>query len=515
MLDRCFEIIEHARKQGSTLPLVKHLTHDRYERVKHRVTKHDHTLLDVIWPGIRYLQEQQEDADNDELDGSGGIIAPDFETYVVFQDLLKPMIKDLHGLGKKIQLHSDPAYYLTSDPKKGKLVELNVEDGGIHAPDSESYTVYKEVMDPIVRDLHGVDDWKKHPEVKMTRTQVLREELRLRRKEESDRQKDQEIHETIVPKKRDVNILILKHDQEDDEIRPELEIMDMDPTGKYVLSARIECSRNLDKFFLPKCLQNDEIEVVEKKLQNALKYQGVVGSQYITVNGGEIQGLGEGSEAANHYYTLYDILAGTNGIRTKMAANDLMLPLCDASGGVHSRMIHGSNWPDHRGVYLSLSGNLAAWVNVQDHLRIVCCSRIDAPGNIGEAYGRVAHLLTALDKHLPPKKDPTLGFLSSRPSCVGNTLRFQAIVRLPRLPTDIVKEFCDEANLLMLHTGLGDFTYKIKNRQSLGLTEYEVYENFTKTITNIVQIEREIEEENSKHVSTMLKNMFNKKFNSH
>lgn len=528
MLDRCLEVVEGARKRGSNLALVKHLSRSCYQTVKHRVTKHDHTLLDVIWPGVKVLQDHEEDSDVEE---SGGVIAPDFETYVVFEDLLKPMIKDMHGLGEQIQLHPQPTFFKKNEEVKKKVEVAQVdpsENGGIVAPDSESYEVYKEVLDPIVKGIHGLDpntELKKHPDsefhsktkIKTTRTQILREELRQKRAEEALKKAEEDENEQKkwIKKEKEVNVLVVDHEapeEEPEEESPVLEIMDMDPTGKYVLSARVECSRNLDKYHLPKCLRGEELELVEKKLQTALKYQGLVGAEKVVVNGGAIQGFGEGGHASENYFSLHDIMAGPSGVRTKMAANDLLVRLSEPSGGVHCRMINGQSWPEYRGVYLSLPGNLAAWVNVQDHLRVVCSSRIDAPGNIGEAYGRVALLLTALDQHLTPKRDPTLGFLSSRPACLGNTVRLQATVRLPRLPREEVEEMCEASNLVLTDTDIGDHVYKIRNRQSLGLTEYETYDNFTSTVSSVVTAERSIAEEKSKQVSTMLKNMFNKKF---
>lgn len=302
-----------------------------------------------------------------------------------------------------------------------------------------------------------------------------------------------------------VNILIV--DQTNDATEgPVLEITDVDPTGKYVLAARVECSRNLEKFSLPKCLPLEQLEAVEQKLESALKYQKIIGTRF-SLNGDAMHVFGN---EPHNYYTVDEILTGPSGVRTKMAANDLLIPLTES--GVHSRMMHGTAWPKNRGVFLSLAGNLAAWINVQEHLRVVCSSRIDAPGNIGEAYGRVAVLLSALDSHLPAKRDPALGFVTSRPSCLGNTLRLQATLRLPRLPRETVQEMCDTANLVLANTAVGDCVYLVRNRQSLGVTEYQTFENFASAVVAIVEQERALAEEKSKHVSTMLKNMFNKRF---
>lgn len=52
----------------------------------------DHNLFDVIWPAMKKaINEHQIDEDM-----NAGVVAPDFDVYVVFQEFLVPFIKDIH-----------------------------------------------------------------------------------------------------------------------------------------------------------------------------------------------------------------------------------------------------------------------------------------------------------------------------------------------------------------------------------------------------------------------------------
>lgn len=52
----------------------------------------DHNLFDVIWPAMKKATKEQL---TDE-DLNAGVVAPDFDVYVVFQEFLVPFIKDIH-----------------------------------------------------------------------------------------------------------------------------------------------------------------------------------------------------------------------------------------------------------------------------------------------------------------------------------------------------------------------------------------------------------------------------------
>ncbi|MPC66485.1 Arginine kinase [Portunus trituberculatus] len=70
--------------------LKKHLTPDVFEQLKHRITAHGASLLDVIKSGVA------------NPDSGVGLYAPDAESYVLFRDLFEPVIEEYHGLARGV-----------------------------------------------------------------------------------------------------------------------------------------------------------------------------------------------------------------------------------------------------------------------------------------------------------------------------------------------------------------------------------------------------------------------------
>ncbi|XP_049308893.1 uncharacterized protein LOC105226272 isoform X3 [Bactrocera dorsalis] len=113
-LERCFSVIEESSKalSGSAASALAHrkpltastlqvsvisylsrfLKRSVFEKIRLRQTRLDHNLFDVIWPSMRKTSKVR----LLEEDISCGVIAPDFDVYVVFQEFLVPLIKDMH-----------------------------------------------------------------------------------------------------------------------------------------------------------------------------------------------------------------------------------------------------------------------------------------------------------------------------------------------------------------------------------------------------------------------------------
>lgn len=567
MLDQCYQIVESARKEGSDLPLVKVLSREVFDNVKLRITKNDRNFLDVIWPGVRALQREYVDDVADEIQDE---IECGSDFHVGFEDLIIPLVKNMHHMGGKIPLEQAGAVFRISRWEvSGNDPEL--ENGGIIAPDVESYRVFEEVMIPVVRDIQGIQAIHPQPETFFFPDDET--EMEVRKDGIIDRTKrrvnklirhfknevvpvqeevlpayedtiksgfftdikgkmqqmmyglDYERNETVPGhgpawNKTNVNIMIVNPDEETMEVVIEefsgaerlrdvvpwkLEAENVDPTSKYVISATIECSRNLDKYQFPAVLGEEDLDFIELKLRSALKYQTVIGAE--KVSGGVVKGAATKMEE-DQYFSVEDILS-KNKVTTQLAARELLISLSGDVGSDRCRLLHGNHWPHYRGVHLSSDGNLAAWINVQEHLRIIACTASESPGSVGEAYARLARLMSSLDRHLKPRRSDTLGFITSRPCCLGNTLRFQVVVRLPRLAREgrLLADFIRVQGLVFTQSDESNVVFRIRNRQCLGLTEYESYLGFVTAIGQLIQLEKGLSQEKSKHVSELIRNI--------
>ncbi|XP_069963899.1 arginine kinase [Bactrocera oleae] len=113
-LDRCLSVIEESSKvlSGSAASALAHrkpltastlqvsvisylsrfLKRSVFEKIRLRQTRLDHNLFDIIWPSMRKTSKVR----LLEEDINCGVIAPDFDVFVVFQEFLVPLIKDMH-----------------------------------------------------------------------------------------------------------------------------------------------------------------------------------------------------------------------------------------------------------------------------------------------------------------------------------------------------------------------------------------------------------------------------------
>ncbi|XP_076758818.1 uncharacterized protein LOC143428077 isoform X2 [Xylocopa sonorina] len=410
-LERCFRLligVKHGmtpKSAGNSGTLIgRCLKRPIFDRIKHRVTRMDHNLFDVIWPALKK--------------------------------------------------YGNPNY--TSKGSSAYSVVSNTDEDdslSVIAPDYESYTVFSEFFDPLIRDIHCVTasgDLPDHPLPNFFYNED----------EEGDENSDTVDEVTVSA----------------------IEAYDLDPPAKFIQAAVIECCRNLENYTFPLTLTVNQLEQVEREITTELMSQDIAG----------MMAEGSSEDEPGTYFTLNEILDQPSPIRAQLAASGLLLPITDFE--VHDdKRLHGRHWPYGRGVYVASAGDLAAWVNVQDHLRILCRTTDNRPALIGRAYVRLAKVMVILDERLKFKRDKKLGFLSARPYAIGNTLRFSVIVKLPELSKqyDHLKHLCVVRGLSMRETARRD-TVRIGNQQSLSITELQTLQDFSRAVLNILSLEKEL-----------------------
>lgn len=134
-LERCFRIIHDALKSSgnnsvesvtrklhpNSVPgsatissrvspkayVARFLKRSIFDKIKTRQTRIDHNLFDVIWPAMKKRNTLSSNPDF-ELSTDGGIVAPDLDVFVVFQEFLVPLIKDLHCIDINSDFHPHP-----------------------------------------------------------------------------------------------------------------------------------------------------------------------------------------------------------------------------------------------------------------------------------------------------------------------------------------------------------------------------------------------------------------------
>lgn len=366
---------------------------------------------------------------------------------------------------------------------KDKSVNLNIcrmsvsffeEDftGNVVAPDFESYIVFAPLLDPLIRDLHCVTVTGDLPDQPSPR-------FFLEDDAPASSATSSVIRETISV----------------------LQERDLDPSGKYVMAGVVESSRNLAEFQLPLTMRIRDLEESERIITDT-----IIGPELTNI-------LAEGSseDEAGTYYTLSEIIDPFNEIRARLAASGLLLPITECENS-DERKLHGKHWPYGRGVFVTSAGDLAIWVNVLDHIRIISCTSEDRPGRVGRAYIRLATVMNVFDKSFLFRFDKKLGFLTSRPAAIGNTLRFDLIVKfagLSKNPDDL-KHLCVVRGL-RIHPTLRRDTVRLGNQQSLSIGELQTYQDFDRAVTNVLTLEKEMAMNSSVKIATVIANIFKKR----
>ncbi|XP_044045337.1 zgc:172076 isoform X2 [Siniperca chuatsi] len=153
------------------------------------------------------------------------------------------------------------------------------------------------------------------------------------------------------------------------------------------------------------------------------------------------------------------------------------------------------DWPDARAVWVSKDGSLVAWVNMEDHLRLVS-ARDDA--NIAEAFKCICINLQKLEEFYRELRHPfiwkqQLGWVSSSPADVGTGLRIRVHLKLRHLPKhkrlqDVLKRL----RICMDRTESPEL-YRVSNAATFGVSEVGLTQLVVDGVKLLIAMETRLE----------------------
>uniref|UniRef100_A0A336LY16 CSON004016 protein n=1 Tax=Culicoides sonorensis TaxID=179676 RepID=A0A336LY16_CULSO len=420
-LERCFNLIHeiNLREEGEielpsnsvpgsassirisvTSYLARFLTKNIFDRIKRRQTRLDHNLFDLIWPAMK--KSARETPVDQEL--NAGIVVPDFDAYVVFQEFLVPLIKDMHCLDPNQSFTPQPEHMFMPD----EFIEENTNDGDFH--------------------------------------------------------------------------LIL------------------DRQGVFMAEGVIECCRNLENFELPLNLNLGQLEQAERTLT------GKILSMEFTHAIGETE-LGV-------YYTMNEVFE-SHTLNDRLQSLGVLIPLLNPDISVQqpeSIAINNQFWPYGRGVYVSHDEDLVAWINAQEHLRVLCTTKRGNITDIGAAYMKISRAMSYLEEILEFRHSYFLGNLSSRPAFLGTAMKINVLLALPYLSKERanLRHLCSVRGLSMKFE-VNDTLIRLSNMQSLGITEWRIFQDFCTAIANILQLERDLSTSTTSQITESFNRLLRRK----
>merc|ERR1711915_855180 len=130
----------------------------------------------------------------------------------------------------------------------------------------------------------------------------------------------------------------------------------LDPSGKYVLTARVRTGRSIRGFRLPPACQFEERHELEKIIVKGLaRLDGDLKGDYFPLHGSKSfadkpEGMTKEKE---------EELRDSGNLFQEPDSTLLLSSGC------------GRHWPDARGIYHNNDKNCFVWVNEEDHMRIV------------------------------------------------------------------------------------------------------------------------------------------------
>jgi creatine kinase len=161
----------------------------------------------------------------------------------------------------------------------------------------------------------------------------------------------------------------------------------------------------------------------------------------------------------------------------------------------------GREWPDARGVYLSMAENFHVAVNEDDHVCITAIS--DQPkADLKETFTRFCKVEDSIHKALLAEgydymHNEHLGYLSTCPSRIGTSMHANVLLKLPLLSArkdlkDICKGLRLQARAGMASLG-GAGTVDITNIDVLGSSEVDQVNNVLLGAIKLISLEKRLE----------------------
>lgn len=322
---------------------------------------------------------------------------------------------------------------------------------GIVAGDEECYDVFRELFEPVIR-----------------------------RHLETGPRMNSFCHPTILPSRA-------------------LQLPKADPSGRCVMSSQIRVYRSLSGYRMPPSMGLEERAQVEGLLVSVLcDLDGSLRGEYFPLGGSMTHLPRIGGMSAED----------ENGLRSKsflFEAPDSTLRLCTGAG---------KHWPHARGVFVNGDRTFCAWVNEQEHLRLVSSHKGDCLARVfSELVGALDEIAMGLqqtgDERLRPQvfsRSNRWGFLTSNPAVLGTTMHISVMVMLPKLAsleTDVtvvpawrawcvrqraqVRRGCDDKGAPT--PGL----FEVCNCDRYGFSEVELVVIVNEVVRRMVEMEQRLE----------------------
>ncbi len=285
---------------------------------------------------------------------------------------------------------------------------------GVYAGDPESYKVFAPLFDPIIREYHKYD---------------------------------------MSGHKSDFSLV-------------GLDVSNLDPEGKYVVSTRIRVGRNFAKYAFPSAISKEHRDALEKEVVAVLS---------------ELTG-----DLAGTYYPLTGM---TEDVQNQLIADHFLFKQGDRfleSAGVNR------DWPEGRGIFFSNDKKFLVWVSEEDSMRIISMQQ---GADVSEVFERLSKALSFINDKINFAFDDVRGYYTTCPTNLGTAMRASVHIKIPKLSvSENFESVCKDLGLSIRgihgeHSESADGIYDISNKQRLGITEREIFEKLYAGVKKLIELE--------------------------
>ncbi|KAJ8781853.1 hypothetical protein J1605_010601, partial [Eschrichtius robustus] len=358
---------------------------------------------------------------------------------------------------------------------------------GMVAGDEESYEVFADLFDPVIKLRHNGYDPRvmKHPtdldESKVGSSHLLylpmKPALQSPRPPPPELQDVCSVHTCSVPGG-SPDQRVGGHRGRGAAVTPRCapQITQGQFDERYVLSSRVRTGRSIRGLSLPPACTRAERREVENVAVTALK--GLKG------------------DLAGRYYRLSEM---TEQDQQRLIDDHFLFdkpvsPLLTCAGMAR-------DWPDARGIWHNNDKTFLIWINEEDHTRVIS---MEKGGNMKRVFERFCRGLKEVERLIQERGwefmwNEHLGYILTCPSNLGTGLRAGVHVRIPKLSKDSrFSKILENLRLQKRGTGGVDTeavsdVYDISNIDRIGRSEVELVQLVIDGVNYLVDCEKKLE----------------------
>ncbi len=253
--------------------------------------------------------------------------------------------------------------------------------------------------------------------------------------------------------------------------------------NEFVASTRIRAARNISGYSLPPGATVEDRAAVENVLKQTF--------------------AGLTDELAGTYYELGKLTAEqTSFLLERGFLFQIPTPKNLLTGAGAAR-----SWPDNRGIFHNDTQTALAWVNEEDHCRIIS---MELGGDIPSVFTRFCALSNAIKACAEANGtklmwNETLGFMGTCPSNLGTGLRASVMITIPAFNKLMEGDNKEDKELLDVvcsafdlqprgsageHSAAVGAKFDISNKQRLGFSEVELVQKMIDGVTQVIKFEK-------------------------